>query len=453
MKRQRSENTIGHDAIDRLVFETLLEQARQLSAVIHGGQEQCETFSRMAEDVFFSLYKPSPELLEERDVKPSFWLNRAQIEKLMESSAYTELREYSVLDELGAGLGSKALLEDLLGEVKNNEDLQKATEQVRDASDDEEMVRQQVGKVQSALRRALTKAADQAVKEVADVQKTVTSWGLEKGDFQRLPLGKKLEVLQTLRGSAKFRDMGKLVGRMRRLAIASRKSKLDDERVELHSVGVGDDISHALPQELMALRRPALKLDFFRKMSEKQLLQYDLIHKDKAGQGPIVCIIDTSSSMRGGSKEAWSKAVALGLAEIAARQRRPFAYALFAGPKDGMITDEFARGIAKPEQIVNLVQWFIGGGTDYEQPLRWALMKIKESRFSKADVVMITDGECAVSDVFLEELLKLKKEKGFSIFSVLIGGTPHELKRWSDEVWSMTDLMDDNVVSELFVKM
>lgn len=452
VKRVRSENTVAHDAIDRMVFETLLGQARHLSTVIEEGKGQFKTFPQMAEDVFFALYKPSPTLMDEQEIKTEFWLNRAQMEKLMESSGYSELREYSILDELGAGLGTKALLEGLVNEIKDNEDLQKAVEQEDQASGDEEKMHQEVAKVQSTLRRVVTKAADLAVKEVADVEETIISWGLEKGDFQRLPLGKKLELLETLRGSSQFRDLGKLVGRMRRLAIASRKSKLDDERVELHSVGVGDDISHALPQELLALRRPPLKLDFFRKVTEKQLLQYDLIHKDRAGQGPMICLVDTSGSMRKDNREAWSKAVALGLAEIAARQRRLFAYALFAGPEDGMITDEFPRGTAKPEQLVNLAQWFIGGGTDYEQPLRWALMKIRENKFNKADVVMITDGECQVGDEFFDELQRVKRDKNFSIFSVLIGGIPQELKKWSDKVWSVHNLEDQDSVEELFLE-
>ena len=66
--------------------------------------------------------------------------------------------------------------------------------------------------------------------------------------------------------------MTKLVGRMRRLASASRKAKLE-YRVELHSITQGADINHVLPQELLALRRPVLKLDFYRRLMEKQLFQ------------------------------------------------------------------------------------------------------------------------------------------------------------------------------------
>jgi len=156
--------------------------------------------------------------------------------------------------------------------------------------------------------------------------------------------------------------------------------------------------------------------------------------------------------MRKDNREEWSKAVALGLAEIAARGKRAFACVLFAGPQDNLISDEFIRGYPLPEQLLALAQGFIGGGTDFEKPLRYAVDKLSESKFNKADVVLITDGECAVGEEFLANLMKEKAARNFSIYSILIGHSPYELNRWSDEVWAMQDLLDDSTVKELFQK-
>ena len=458
MKKDNSElsrNSVRNDAFDRVAYEEILYQSKELQNLSRQGVETLNTFSEMAEDVFFSLYKVKPELIPSNELAKEYLLNHELMSKLMESQSYQELREYTQLDELGAGLGSKALLENLLKQLEQDADLKEVSNKINDA------IKQQVAMpanevqhilsgIQSTLRQVVEFATDKAVSEVEEVENIITSWGLNQGEFERLPYDKKLELLQVLRGQQKFRDMTKLVGRMRNLATGSRKSKLE-HRIELHSITQGADLNHVLPQELLALRRPALKLDFYRRMMEKQLLQYDLNHREYMGHGPIIVLIDTSSSMRGG-REVWSKGMALGLAEIAEKERRAFSYALFASSRADLITDDFQIGQRSPEKLINLASAFIGGGTDFEQPLRWAIGKLQDSKFNKADIVMITDGECAIGNEFLKEMQKVQEEKQFRIYSILIGGNQRELKRWSDEVWNLTDLLDETITKELFQK-
>jgi len=454
-----NENIIAHDAIDAMVYQNLISQAAGLKSVLDEGAKVLKTFTPLGADVFYSLYKPSPELSSA--VAPEYLFNREEVSKLMDSPAYKELRDYTVLDEFGAGLGCKALLEALVKQLKDNPALQDIADKVNQISSGDAAQNQQLvdeiesalGHNQSRIRRIVDSATGSAVQEVEEVADVVTSWGLDKGGFERLPLENKLAILAVLKEQKKFKDMGKMVGRLRNIAIGSRKVKVDQSKVELHSITSGNDISRLLPQELISLRRPTLKLDFYRRYTEKQLMQYDLRQNEQKGQGPIICLIDTSGSMRKESRESWSKAVALGLAEIAARERRGFAYALFAGPGDELICGDFGQARPSPEQLLTLAQSFIGGGTDFEKPLSYALDKIKESKFSQADVVMITDGECQLGDAFVARLVKEKAAKGFRIYSVLIGGSPHELSRWSDEVWSVHDLLDDTVACELFNKL
>jgi uncharacterized protein with von Willebrand factor type A (vWA) domain len=339
-------------------------------------------------------------------------------------------------------------MEGLAGDA--NKELSAARQRVREAAEE---IKQLLLAQQANLRRLMERAAGHAVQEVEAVDQSITSWGLDKGGFHHLPVEKKLALLSVLKDQKKFRDMGKLVGRIRNIAIASRRVKVTASKVELHSVTVGNDISRLLPQELVALRRPALKLDFYRRYTEKVLAQYDLQYPKTKGQGPIVCLVDSSGSMRKPQREEWSKAVALGFSEIAAREKRAFAYALFAGESDELISGEFISGRPTPGQLLALAQGFIGGGTDFEKPLTWGLDKVTESKFGQADIVLVTDGECAVNEEFLARLMKEKAAKGFCIYSILIDGYPQELHRFSDEVWSIHDLLDDNVVKELFEKL
>ncbi len=448
-------NSVQHDSFDKAAYEEILRQSKELQSLSVQGTQNLHTFAEMAEDVFFALYKVKPKLTPTNELAPEYLLNHDLMSKLMESQSYQELREYTQLDELGAGLGSKALLENLLKQLEQDGDSKEASNKINDAVKKEvsipsDEVHQRVSSLQSKLRQVVEFATDKAVAEVEDVERVITSWGLNQGEFTRLPYEKKLELLHVLRSQQKFKDMTKLVGRMRRLASVSRKAKLE-QRVELHSITQGADINHVLPQELLALRKLLLKLDFYRRMMEKQLFQYDLNQQEYVGQGPILALIDTSSSM-GGNREHWSKAVALGLAEIAEKERRCFSYALFASSRAALITDEFQIGQHSPDKVIKLANEFIGGGTNFEQPLQWAMDKLRESTFRKADIVMITDGECAVGSEFLKELQKVKEQRRCRIYSILIGSNPKELSRWSDAVWSITDLLDETTVQELFQK-
>lgn len=454
-KRILSCNSIRHDAFDKAAYEEILRQSKELQSLGVQGTQTLNTFSEMAEDVFFSLYKVKPELTPKNELATEYLLNHELMSKLMESQSYQELREYTQLDELGAGLGSKALLENLLKQLEQDSDLKEVSNKINDAVEQQasipsDEVHQRVLSLQSKLRQIVELATNKAVTEVEDVEQVITSWGLDQGEFTRLSYEKKLELLHVLRNQQNFKDMTKLVGRMRRLASVSRKARLE-HRVELHSLRLGANINHVLPQELLALRRPFLKLDFYRRLMEKQLFQYDLNQRECVGQGPIIALIDTSSSMLG-NRERWSKAVALGLAEIAERERRAFSYALFASIRNDLITDDFQIGQRSPDKLIKIANEFIGGGTNFEQPLQWAMDKLRESTFSKADIVMITDGECAVSDEFLKKLQKAKEQKQCRIYSILIGSNSRELSRWSDAVWSITDLVDETTVQELFQK-
>lgn len=487
-----SKNTIAHDGIDRTIHESILRQSPDLWALNEKGSELLKTFPYLQEDVFFSLFKPWPELLPREQISPECTMNRMEMEKLLETPSYKELRQYTQLDEFGAGLGTKALLEELCNRLNEDAALKEAAEQANQAAEHQQKVNklqkaldimeshvndtsgphaqklqqqlkqamqstqetankveQILAGAQSQVRRAITAAAEKAVNECEEVEAVLTAWGFNQGQFQRLPFEKKLELVNILRTQQKFKDMTKLVGRMRNLSMAAQKAKLDHARIELHSITTGDDISRVLTQELVALRKPALKLNLYRKLYEKQLLQYDLSHRDKAGRGPIICLIDSSGSMVG-AKDEWAKAVAMGLLEIALKERRAFAYAIFSSAKDPLITDIFLPGDRSPEKILNMVTAYYGGGTDFEKPLAWALETIKESAFKKADIVMITDGECRVSDNFLEKFLEVKKQKDFAVYSILIGHSSHELKKWSNHVYHLYHLYDDSVAEQLY---
>lgn len=76
--------------------------------------------------------------------------------------------------------------------------------------------------------------------------------------------------------------------------------------------------------------------------------------------------------------------------------------------------------------------------------------------FSKADVILITDGESAISESFLKDFLKWKKEKNVNITSILIDTYDNSdscVKTFSDTVeklWCIRKNNSDDLAINLF---
>lgn len=98
---------------------------------------------------------------------------------------------------------------------------------------------------------------------------------------------------------------------------------MSQSRDEIHTVGIGNDLSRVLPAELVQLRHPLMKGEFKPRFIEGKLMQYELKGTEKQGKGPIIVCCDNSGSMSG-DREVWSKAVALALLEVATMQKRAF---------------------------------------------------------------------------------------------------------------------------------
>jgi uncharacterized protein with von Willebrand factor type A (vWA) domain len=166
---------------------------------------------------------------------------------------------------------------------------------------------------------------------------------------------------------------------------------------------------------------------------------------EQKGKGPMVVCLDVSSSMQG-DKELWGKAVTLTLMDIARRQRRLFRAVLFSSGADSLrVIDVNRERRYEPElgKVMELAEYFPGGGTEFERPLDAAMELIAHKKLRRADIVIITDGECQVSPQWLAALNARKQELQFKIFGVLVDVGTSELstlRQFSDRVASIKAL-------------
>ena len=306
---------------------------------------------------------------------------------------------------------------------------------------------QDLSRVQQETRNRFLKEAITVAQNLDDATQEAEAWGLAVGGGHQSSPGRQIELGKRLAGNDKLKKLAAMVGRMKHHALALRRKNFERTNDEVFEVGLGAELSRLLPHELLSLQHPVLRQDFIRRFVDNELLQYDLRGVEAQGKGPLIVCLDGSSSMQG-DKEVWAKALTLTLLEVARRERRRFRAICFSSadaPLYSVDLNTRVRYEADMDKVLELAEYFPGGGTDFEKPLDAALGCIKEgtcpasvrqgrtrslfqeSRFQRGDIVFITDGECRVHADWVERFATEKNALGCSLFSILIDiGTEEE---------------------------
>lgn len=491
---------VKHDAFDKATFQSMKGSAEALAEAQENGTKELTTFPPLMQDMFNSLYKYSPKVRNHSEIKSSHRFNHSLINKAIETDQYRHLRQYTSLDEVNSALATvtiankmtEVIQTELKEEAKQANKLAKQediTQQMCDNAsslmdiaqktaagpDADAMMKkaqnakksadkttakldkmqakaeQNMAGSQQKIRHAMRSASQDALNDIKETSELIEAWGTEPGQLQQLPPEQRLVLAQKLGEKDKLKKLAKMLGRFRRMAIHSQKTKITHGLDEVHDMETGSDLEKVLPTELVTLRHPALKKEFHRKYIEGQLMQYQLRGKEKAGKGPIICCVDSSGSMSG-EEELWSKAVTLALLEIAQMQKRAFGVIFFGSEDDPLEIIEVQKGEQNViNKVIQIAEYYLGGGTDFETPLNAALELIEKVEFKKADIVFVTDGYCGVSDEWLKDFLKRKSEKEARVHSVLvqIRSSNETVDSFSDQVSTVMDLTVDTAV-EIF---
>jgi uncharacterized protein with von Willebrand factor type A (vWA) domain len=465
-----------------LVYQTSRWQRYQWSAYKGGaheaealdvkGQDKIPGWPKYTRELFTRLYADEPKRLEEVD-GANRWADKAH-SLADEIPEFKRLRERTVGDRLWSGMAASSLGEQVFDELvklierkqklpdvnKLRQQLQgekslqeagvpmdsKATqEKLAEAEQEMEGFANKIdeGAMRQAVRRGVEQAQEQLDSAASDI--AAFGYGVDEGtDGRGGAVEEKLKLLQKVRSSRKLAELAELAGRFRRVAAQKQRTKASHARDEVSSVNTGDDLARLLPSELVKLTRPELRLQFYRQLTERNLLCYELKGQEKQGRGPIVVCIDNSGSMAGQS-EIWSKAVALGLLDIARLQKRAFMILHFDTKVGYRMTSTGSS--TSWEDVLGAMEYFSGGGTDYKPALREALEAIKGSQFDKADVVLISDG-CAPTD-FAQRYRQEAKERGACTYGVLIGsGDLEALKAFCDKTIQIDDVGGTNAATD-----
>lgn len=432
-------------------------------------------------DAFMVLTKANPLLLGSRDMQPSHYVNRLVIEELLGLAATRRLRAHTVGDPTQAVIGCITLapilesiferlemlrdmveqieaeisefrrLESDLGDLYEEfdatvgadpspEDIEAAlatADQLREAS---RLMDDQADRLDARIQELLDRLADEswdvrsalhdAVSGMADatddMAATSRAWGLSPGELRQLSAAERLALARQL-DSARMREIAEIFGRIRNMSFMDSSVALDSSHEEIVDLELGADLGRLLPSELLLLGDPATEIDFFARLSERELLQYAVQGHDELGRGGIVICIDGSGSMSG-PPELWSKAVMLNLLHAARAGNREMHVIHFGSPGQFKHMAFEGPGDFSATRIIEAAGAFYGGGTDFQTPLEVALGALLDEHARtgaiRADVVFVTDDECAVDPQFMERYLTEMHRIGARTYGLAMRGYP-----------------------------
>jgi uncharacterized protein with von Willebrand factor type A (vWA) domain len=490
--------SVKYDPFDLRNFRRIRDHNPRISTTYEEGKETYPPFEELQQDVFSALYKYAPEQLAASKMELAWLLNHQVMTAVLESPKYKELRILTRMDIINSTVGTEVLGEDVKNLVdelqkeftKQLDKAQQAQAKVGQAEKDQansaepgggdkdgnakkkqaltlqqakDVLKDSLESMKKPLdkktERSINKMLDNAIQNTRDMSQVISNWGLEQDPtYSRMGYTEKVKLVHRLKTSEKLQKLALLAGRYKRLASIARHTKIKSGSDELYDTTLGDDLSRMLPNEFLKLIDPDLEMLFQKDFLEKRLQQYEYKGKTKKHKGPIVCCIDGSGSM-GGPSEIWAKAVAISLLEIARSQHRNFFVIHFDATWDAgqLHTNSFLK--SEPynvREVIDLAEYFPGGGTLFEPPLDAAREKIMlDPGFSKADIIFITDGCSTVREDWLAEYKSWKQKSRISIYSVIIDtgyNTDIALEEFSDQIIPLRHLErhKDEAALEIF---
>lgn len=481
-----SKNTIEYFELDLDIYDDIHSGSKRLKEANEEYIKTFPTYEKLTEDTYLSLFKAVPKIKQQSEIETDYKFNNMIIRKFFETDEFDAFRKACNVNYFNALLGSEligkyfiknfqkvntnnnefkdklkaynktlvlykqefARYKELCLDYKknNNEVLYKEVEEFKNKinkikSDIESLIND-IERIMLSSN-ILYKSVSAAFKEYMSISSTIKSWGLDDGKMTAESYDEKIEVAIKLKTLKKINKISEMAGRFKASASQLQKRRTREEGQEVCSVKLGDEIHKVLPSEKMLLASERTKKSFYKKYHQKELLSYKYKNNRTKSKGPMICCIDTSTSMEG-DLEVWSKSVAIALLDIAFKQRRDFVGIIFSY-KVGQVI-EFNKRKIEPKKMYDLATGFIGSGTNFVEPLTEAIKLINTAKYKYADIVFITDGKAPLDDEFIESFKEIKEKKQFRMITVNVANHIEEgLNKINDTQILISELTDEAI--------
>ncbi len=435
-------------------FNELKVNAKKLLVICEDGEKFVNGFNQIIGDIWFSFYSQDVQFISE--IKNLCPYHSDFIQHLLTLDDYKKWHMYTQCDDLLSVLTTITIGEQLLSFIKQDDQIKmssykrKIAERKKQFAENklEEMtsniysdVELPNGKFQFIVNEKMLALAVAEIEEanVIGLQKIVafkdhllnsihahtqlnhihramsSLFNMTGRKMQHVSLKEQLKLADTITKNKLLYEIAELLGRFHK--IVNKKMKTTQHQtIARKDVAIGNELSRLLPIEYANYILPASKIDFLKRYAESLTITYDPKGKERWGRGPIIICIDESSSMH--SMKAESKAFCFAFIKIALKQKRDLVIIPFSS-NIGEV-QYFKKGQVITDHIITFSEKFLGGGTNFEQPLRHALSILNKRHFKAADILFVTDGSSALSNSFIEEFNEVKKQRKFECISIIL---------------------------------
>ncbi|GFZ87550.1 hypothetical protein GCM10008018_37160 [Paenibacillus marchantiophytorum] len=287
-------------------------------------------------------------------------------------------------------------------------------------------------------------------------------WGSELGKLRRQTFEQYVQWIEKLKRSkdlvAFLQEVGRNVHHLRVQRKKMRSPFVPESYDDLRQSG---DIAHLLPSEASLLADDDFEPYFLFKWMENKLMTYNYTGSITEPQkGPVICMLDTSHSMRG-SKLRLAQLFTATFASFALLERRDFVLLLF-GAKGELIEHVLSYKRPDWDRFYGLAQLAFGGGTNFDAPLDRGMDIVQhQPQFQDADFVMVTDGVGQISKPIQHRLGDLGQKKQLRLHSLIIGSARQHLVQTYEIVgvshqvrfataWDLQDPVKDELLLDVF---
>lgn len=410
---------------------------RQGEEIASDGQD-----AKLMADCFHALFDPMPELVDNpSDKQRAKWFS-----ELLESDSYRTLHCNTMYDKGLSGIAAQSLAEQW--------------QEYRKTLPPDERSGEPDDSIAADIKRAksIGRAVEAVIEDVDDAYEAARGFGDAPSINGKLDPERVARAFAAVRNNSLLRRIFELGGRFRRYAMAIQKSKVKHGYDDMVGIRLHDSIPHMITSELARLADDDLSLELCKRLVDKQVLCREYQGEDKVALGPIVVVVDESSSMDGDPIEQ-AKGLALGMGWVALHQKRWISFIGYSG-----VTDEHGHGniLTMPPgrwDQAQLIEWlchFYGGGSDMDIPvvdLPTKFWKQINPPKGKTDVLFITDARCDMSDRQKAVFNKWKADEQVKCYGLVINNRCGHIASICDNSWTVDEisLSEDGVKEVLSI--
>lgn len=415
---------------------------------------QYEFLKDLAREAFWEYFMPTPKPMEE--IAPERMLNRRLLDwakespnwevnhiKTMGSSLISALSgqllsQQLTTDEVMADLVKKQQEAEQLaneadaldqqaqqdakngnsgGAQKKSNEAQKKREQAQGVADEINDAMDKVSKSPSG-KAIRAHAVRQATEKAQNTIDGLSGWGFETGDMSAVEAEEVLSMLAKHNGI--MDKITPLVGRVKGIALSAKAKEIKKVGIVVRD-GYTQKMQNIFPSE-MALLRPDANA-FIRATKMGEFCERGLLGmvegSESITEGSLVVAVDDSGSM-GGWREITAKALALGIAKAAQTTGQTYKAFRFSTACDDfpVVSDQ-----STPQETL---EWCIqsqGGGTDFDFALNTSMDLVMSmgAHAEDADIVIITDGECELSQATAKRYRDMRDLMGTRLIYLQVG--------------------------------